>query len=200
MRWKRRINICGIIVSDLCKNHYLIHFTAKKKSVFFHPLWISVELQTASLGSESMSRRSAACVIPCCLFISWLIAEVTLWDGHPNYLTVLKYPHWVPAVTSPAQHTLTGLLSFIKGGCKSLCTAPQETDSKIKKNIIFFKLKHHMMCGLFIRMHCAFAYAGCVYTRAKNDSTKLLDCFGMKDIERTQPFMCCGTYGMNKEH
>lgn len=58
-----------------------------------------------------------------------------------------------------------------------------------------------MMCGLFIRMHRAFAYAGAfVYTRAKNDSTKLLDCFGMKDIERIQPFMCCGTYGMNKEH
>lgn len=134
-----------------------------KKKRFFHPLWISVELQTASLGSESMSRRSAACVIPCCLFISWLIAEVTLWDGHPNYLTVLKYPHWVPAVTSPAQHTLTGLLSFIKGGCKSLCTAPQETDSKIKKNIIFFKLKHHDVWSFYPNALCICICGLCVH-------------------------------------
>lgn len=160
-----------IIVSDLCKTHYLIHFTAKKRKIFFHPLWISVELQNASLGSESMSRRSAACVIPCCLFISWLIAEVTLWDGHPNYLTVLKYPHWVPAVASQAQHTLAQeqryrhashrIAIFHRGWLQITVHSPSGHRFKNQKNIIFFKLKHHDVWSFYPNASCI-CICGCI--------------------------------------
>lgn len=115
-----------------------------------------MELQTASLGSESMSRRWASCVIPCCLFISWLIAEVTLWDGHPNYLTVLKNPHWGPAAASQAQHTVAReqrdiamqthgtqrIATFHRGWLHSTVHSPSGNTSKNQKDVIFFKLKH----------------------------------------------------------